>query len=174
MGWVSGQTLSARKRHTACDLNHQSLLEAEVRAKEALPAEQMPKLLASELAQNLHGISSITLLAVIVTENRQRAFRTSVISDRLNGLHTSAEKAETAISGKFDTVCCVDVLIHYPPDKMSGMVQHLAGLSKERLILSFAPKTWYYTLLKRIGELFPGKSKTTRNLDCLAYGYTSR
>ncbi|CAK9030144.1 unnamed protein product [Durusdinium trenchii] len=67
-----------------------------------------------------------------------------------------------AISGKFDTVCCVDVLIHYPPDKMSGMVQHLAGLSKERLILSFAPKTWYYTLLKRIGELFPGKSKTTR------------
>lgn len=45
---------------------------------------------------------------------------------------------------------------------MTGMVQHLAGLSKERLILSFAPKTWYYTLLKRIGELFPGKSKTTR------------
>ena len=66
-------------------------------------------------------------------------------------------------------------------------------LSKERLILSFAPKTWcsfehvhpssrasldfltlaskipsrYYTLLKRIGELFPGKSKTTRDLDCL-------
>eukprot|EP00930_Biecheleria_cincta_P008204 TRINITY_DN109603_c0_g1_i1.p1 TRINITY_DN109603_c0_g1~~TRINITY_DN109603_c0_g1_i1.p1 ORF type:complete len:338 (-),score=73.99 TRINITY_DN109603_c0_g1_i1:70-1083(-) len=67
-----------------------------------------------------------------------------------------------ALDGKFDTVCCVDVLIHYPPDNMKGMVQHLAGMSKERLVLSFAPKTWYYTALKRIGELFPGKSKTTR------------
>lgn len=62
-----------RKGHTTCDLNHQSLFEAEVRAKEALPAEKMPKLLTSELAQNLHGISSLTLLAVIVTENRQWA-----------------------------------------------------------------------------------------------------
>ncbi|CAJ1344817.1 unnamed protein product [Effrenium voratum] len=67
-----------------------------------------------------------------------------------------------AIDGEYDTVCCVDVLIHYPPEKMSGMVQHLAKLSKERVVLSFAPKTWYYILLKRIGELFPGKSKTTR------------
>lgn len=35
-------------------------------------------------------------------------------------------------------------------------------MSKERLIISFAPKTWYYDLLKKVGELFPGKSKTTR------------
>jgi len=67
-----------------------------------------------------------------------------------------------AVEGKYDTVCCVDVLIHYPPENMGGMVKHLAGLSKDRVILSFAPKTWYYVLLKRIGELFPGKSKTTR------------
>lgn len=99
------------------DISSAMVGEAEVRAKETLPSEKMPKFSTSDLE---------------------------------------------AISGKFDTVCCVDVLIHYPPDKMSGMVQHLAGLSKERLILSFAPKTWYYTLLKRVGELFPGKSKTTR------------
>jgi magnesium-protoporphyrin O-methyltransferase len=67
-----------------------------------------------------------------------------------------------ALDGKYDTVCCVDVLIHYPPDKMEGMVKHLSSLSKERVILSFAPKTWYYTALKRIGELFPGPAKTTR------------
>mmetsp|Transcript_14627 Transcript_14627/g.32032 ORF Transcript_14627/g.32032 Transcript_14627/m.32032 type:complete len:357 (-) Transcript_14627:143-1213(-) len=67
-----------------------------------------------------------------------------------------------SIEGDFNTVCCVDVLIHYPPEKMEAMVGSLAGRAKERLILSFAPKTWYYVLLKRIGELFPGKSKTTR------------
>jgi len=66
------------------------------------------------------------------------------------------------LDGEYDTVCCVDVLIHYPPEKMEGMVGHLAGMSKESLVMSFAPKTWYYTLLKRFGELFPGKSKATR------------
>jgi magnesium-protoporphyrin O-methyltransferase len=29
-------------------------------------------------------------------------------------------------------------------------------------MISFAPKTWYYVFLKKIGELFPGPSKTTR------------
>lgn len=42
------------------------------------------------------------------------------------------------------------------------MITHLASLAKERLIISFAPKTLAYSLLKRIGELFPGPSKATR------------
>lgn len=39
------------------------------------------------------------------------------------------------------------------------MVKHLASLSSDRLIISFAPKTLAYSVLKRIGELFPGPSK---------------
>jgi magnesium-protoporphyrin O-methyltransferase len=35
-------------------------------------------------------------------------------------------------------------------------------LAKSRLILSFAPKTLCLTILKKIGEFFPGPSKTTR------------
>lgn len=46
--------------------------------------------------------------------------------------------------------------------QMQGMVSKLGSLAKNRLIISFAPKTWYYDLLKKIGELFPGPSKTTR------------
>jgi magnesium-protoporphyrin O-methyltransferase len=42
------------------------------------------------------------------------------------------------------------------------MIAHLASLSEDRLILSFAPKTFYLTILKKIGEFFPGPSKTTR------------
>lgn len=67
-----------------------------------------------------------------------------------------------SVSGKYDTVTCVDVAIHYPSDKMAGMVGHLCDLAEDRLIFSFAPKEWYYVLLKKIGELFPGPSKTTR------------
>mmetsp|Transcript_24046 Transcript_24046/g.27831 ORF Transcript_24046/g.27831 Transcript_24046/m.27831 type:complete len:259 (+) Transcript_24046:44-820(+) len=67
-----------------------------------------------------------------------------------------------SVSGKYNTVTCVDVAIHYPSEKMGEMIQHLCSLSDERLIISFAPKTWYYVILKKIGELFPGPSKTTR------------
>lgn len=67
-----------------------------------------------------------------------------------------------SLDGKYNTVVCLDVLIHYPQNKADAMIAHLASLAEERLILSFAPKTFYYALLKRIGELFPGPSKATR------------
>jgi len=66
------------------------------------------------------------------------------------------------VTGKYDTVTCVDVAIHYPTEKMSEMVGHLCSLSNDTVFISFAPKTWYYVLLKKFGELFPGPSKTTR------------
>jgi magnesium-protoporphyrin O-methyltransferase len=67
-----------------------------------------------------------------------------------------------SVSGRYDTVTCVDVAIHYPTDKMAQMVGHLCGLADERVMISFAPRTWYYEILKKIGEFFPGPSKTTR------------
>lgn len=67
-----------------------------------------------------------------------------------------------SVTGKYDTVTCVDVAIHYPTEKMSEMITHLCSLANDRVIISFAPKTWYYVLLKKFGELFPGPSKTTR------------
>jgi magnesium-protoporphyrin O-methyltransferase len=42
------------------------------------------------------------------------------------------------------------------------MSQSTTLLSTDRVIISFAPKTWYYSALKKVGELFPGPSKTTR------------
>ena len=67
-----------------------------------------------------------------------------------------------SVRGTYDTVTCVDVAIHYPDDKFKEMVAHLCSLAKDRVLISFAPKTWYYVLLKKVGELFPGPSKTTR------------
>eukprot|EP00798_Chlamydomonas_sp_ICE-L_P002879 gene2879-17098_t len=66
------------------------------------------------------------------------------------------------VSGKYQTVTCLDVMIHYPQDRVDAMIGHLASLSDDRLIISFAPKTPAYSVLKRIGELFPGPSKATR------------
>ena len=67
-----------------------------------------------------------------------------------------------ALTGKYDTVICLDVLIHYPTEDAAKMIAHLASLAESRLILSFAPKTCLLFILKKIGEFFPGPSKTTR------------
>ncbi|MDB9312998.1 magnesium protoporphyrin IX methyltransferase [Spirulina sp. CS-785/01] len=66
------------------------------------------------------------------------------------------------LTGEYHTVICLDVLIHYPDEEMEKMISHLASLANSRIILSFAPKTPCYTLLKKVGEFFPGPSKTTR------------
>lgn len=64
-----------------------------------------------------------------------------------------------SVRGRYHTVTCLDVMIHYPQDRVDAMIQHLASLSENRLIISFAPYTIGYAVLKRIGELFPGPSK---------------
>ena len=42
------------------------------------------------------------------------------------------------------------------------MVRHLCSLTEKRLIVSFAPYTPFLAILKKIGQAFPGPSKTTR------------
>ena len=67
-----------------------------------------------------------------------------------------------SLKGSYHSVICLDVLIHYPKEDAAEMIAHLASLAEQRLILSFAPKTLGLTVLKKIGEFFPGPSKTTR------------
>lgn len=66
------------------------------------------------------------------------------------------------LGGLYDTVCCVDVLIHYPTENVESMVKHLGSLASKRMIVSFAPWTFWLGILKKIGEFFPGPSKATR------------
>lgn len=66
------------------------------------------------------------------------------------------------LTGRYHTVICLDVLIHYPQEKAADMIAHLCSLAESRVILSFAPKTLAYTALKKIGDFFPGPSKATR------------
>jgi magnesium-protoporphyrin O-methyltransferase len=79
----------------------------------------------------------------------------------LNNLQFAVQDLES-ISGNYHTVICLDVLIHYPQEKAAEMLKHLSSLASDRLIVSFAPKTPCYTVLKKIGDFFPGPSKATR------------
>lgn len=112
--------------------------------------------LAIPLAQMGAEISASDISEAMATEAGRRAEELGITKAKF---YTSDLES---VSGKYDTVTCVDVAIHYPTDKMSEMVGHLCSLADDRLIFSFAPKTWFYSGLKKIGELFPGPSKTTR------------
>lgn len=87
--------------------------------------------------------------------------RATAVPGKFYNISFAAQDLE-ALTGKFDTVICLDVLIHYPQNKAAEMIAHLSSIAQSRLILSFAPKTLALTALKKFGELFPGPSKATR------------
>jgi magnesium-protoporphyrin O-methyltransferase len=94
----------------------------------------------------------------MVTEAKERGVQALGNSEN----PTFAVQDLESLSGNYHTVICLDVLIHYPQEKADEMISHLCSLAQSRIILSFAPKTCFLTLLKKIGSFFPGPSKATR------------
>ncbi|MDY6900464.1 MAG: magnesium protoporphyrin IX methyltransferase [Cyanobacteriota bacterium] len=109
-------------------------------------AEAGAKVYASDISEKM------------VEEGRERAEQT--LGNRDNP--TFAVQDLEGLSGKYHTVVCLDVLIHYPQEKAAEMISHLCSTAESRIIVSFAPKTFALVLLKKIGSFFPGPSKTTR------------
>lgn len=133
------------------------------------------------MADNLAGLSicdagcGVGSLSIPVAQAGAKVYA-SDISEKMVGeakQRAEAELGDTAnptfivqdletLSGQYNTVICLDVLIHYPQDKADQMISHLSSMADSRLILSFAPKTLALSLLKKIGSFFPGASKATR------------
>jgi len=114
--------------------------------------------LSIPLAEAGAKVSSSDISEKMVEEAKERA--ASELGQTTNP--TFSVQDLESLSGKYHTVICLDVLIHYPQDKAADMIAHLSSLADSRLILSFAPKTLAYSLLKKIGDFFPGPSKATR------------
>ncbi|MEM9276878.1 MAG: magnesium protoporphyrin IX methyltransferase [Cyanobacteria bacterium P01_F01_bin.143] len=114
--------------------------------------------LSIPLAKAGAKVSASDISKKMVTEAEQKAKLTLGNTDNIS---FAVEDLES-LSGKYHTVICLDVLIHYPTEDAAKMIAHLASLANSRLILSFAPKTFFLVILKKIGEFFPGPSKTTR------------
>ncbi|MFO7627954.1 MAG: magnesium protoporphyrin IX methyltransferase [Prochlorococcaceae cyanobacterium] len=104
------------------------------------------------------SIAASDLSAAMVQEAERRASEVGVKPGQIQFLASDLE----SLQGRYNTVICLDVFIHYPQAAAEEMVRHLAGLAEQHLIVSFAPYTPLLALLKGIGQLFPGPSKTTR------------
>ncbi|GAB4548840.1 MAG: magnesium protoporphyrin IX methyltransferase [Pleurocapsa sp.] len=114
--------------------------------------------LSIPLAQEGATVFASDISEKMVGEAKEKAAEALEDTSKL----TFAVEDLEALSGKYHTVICLDVLIHYPTEEAAKMISHLASLAESRLILSFAPKTCLLYALKKIGEFFPGPSKTTR------------
>ena len=104
------------------------------------------------------SIAASDLSEAMVQEAERRAGEEGIAPGRIQFLASDLE----SLSGRFNTVVCLDVFIHYPQAPAEEMVRHLASMAEQHLIVSFAPYTPLLALLKGIGQLFPGPSKTTR------------
>jgi len=104
------------------------------------------------------SVAASDLSEAMVNEAGRRAAEAGIPAGRIRFQSSDLE----SLQGRYDTVICLDVFIHYPQAPAEEMVRHLAGLAERRLIVSFAPYTPLLALLKGIGQLFPGPSKTTR------------
>ena len=104
------------------------------------------------------SIAASDLSEAMVGEASRRAAEAGIASSQLQFSASDLESLE----GRYDAVICLDVFIHYPQQPAEAMVRHLASMAENHLIVSFAPYTPLLAVLKKIGELFPGPSKTTR------------
>lgn len=114
--------------------------------------------LSIPLAQAGAKVFASDISAKMVGEAREKA---ALALDDTSKISFAVKDLE-ALTGNYDTVICLDVLIHYPASDAAKMIAHLASLAESRIILSFAPKTYLLSALKKVGEFFPGPSKTTR------------
>jgi magnesium-protoporphyrin O-methyltransferase len=104
------------------------------------------------------SIAASDLSEAMTAEAARRAAEAGIPTSQLSFTASDLE----SLTGRYDTVICLDVFIHYPQAAAEDMVRHLAAMAENHLIVSFAPYTPLLAILKGIGQLFPGPSKTTR------------
>ena len=109
-------------------------------------------------AMGARSIAASDISQAMIDETYKRAKESKLDLKKFEFLVSDLEN----LKGLYHTVICLDVFIHYPQDAAEDMVRHLCDLADQRLIISFAPYTPLLALLKKIGQLFPGPSKTTR------------
>ena len=98
--------------------------------------------LAIPLAQKGATVSASDISNAMATEASKRAAAAGITTA------TFETSDMENVNGEYDTVSCIDVMIHYPTDKMVGLVDKLCALSKDKIYVSFAPKTPQLAVLK--------------------------
>ena len=112
--------------------------------------------LSLPLAQRGATIAGSDISASMATEAGKRCEAAGIPAEQASFSTADLE----SLDGQHDTVTCIDVMIHYPSDKMVEMVSHLASKADRRLLISFAPKTPQYSFLKKVRARAARRART--------------
>ena len=63
---------------------------------------------------------------------------------------------------RYDVVCCLDVLFHYPYDEVQEMLKRLAALASYKVIGSFALRSPINDFWMKVGQRFHAKNRMTK------------
>ena len=84
-------------------------------------------------------------------------------ADKANISHNTTFQSSDIqqINTQFDTVACLDVLVHYPRGAFGPLCTHLAKMSKQSLIITYAPYNRLLAGLHWVGGFFPKGQRRT-------------
>lgn len=113
-------------------------------------------LLTLALAQHGYAVTAIDIAPQMVAAVRAQAEANGVSAQ----VHASSGDLET-ITGEFDAVACLDVLIHYPAAMFAPMLTRLANMTRGPLVFTYAPYEPLLAALHWVGGHFPKAQRRT-------------
>lgn len=149
---------SIRDGHTAMLALAECWLDADGtgRTGTALDAGCGTGLFSLALARRGLQVTAADIAPQMVAATRAAATEAG-LAGRITGVVSDLEE----LQGRYDLVACFDVLIHYPSGPFELMLRHLAGLSAETLLFTYAPSSPLLSAMHRVGGIFPHSQRRT-------------
>jgi magnesium-protoporphyrin O-methyltransferase len=123
-------------------------LPADLRGQRLLDAGCGTGALAMEAARRGAQVVAIDISPTLVGLAKERAAGQARIDWRVGDMLDPS-------LGAFDHVVAMDSLIHYPAPEMLRAVDGLAGMARQSVIFTFAPRTPALAAMHAVGRLFP-------------------
>jgi magnesium-protoporphyrin O-methyltransferase len=102
-----------------------------------------------------------SVLAVDLAAQMCQATQAAADAADLSDLITTSTSDLAQITGTFDAVACLDVLIHYPQPGFNSLLTQLAARTNQRLVFTYAPAEPLLRALHWIGGYFPRNERRT-------------
>jgi len=130
-------------------------LPADLSGKRLLDAGCGTGMLALEAARRGAHVYAVDLSPTLIENARERL--PAELADRVE---FAVGDMLAPDQDSFDYVVSMDSVIHYERDDALGVIAGLAGRARERVLFTFAPRTFLLTLMHAVGQFFPRSDRS--------------